>query len=115
MITQHSISESTAALLDINPVECGSPADVADAVHQAMRALPFRTAVRYATEMEGSEYVDPGASELLALVQAAEALWVAQARMLDAIITVNMHLEGEGLPCIHIGNFISRFPIPRCL
>jgi hypothetical protein len=102
------VSDATAALLnlDVDLDGSGNDRDLAglvSVIHQHMQSsLPFRTTVRYASEMDGSDFLDPGAAELLNLVRAAESLQAAQAHMLDAVITANMHLDGEGLPHIHI-------------
>lgn len=103
------VSAATAALLDLDIDLEGGGADdrnipgLVSSIHRRMQSsLQFRTTVQYAAEMDGSEFLNPGDAELLALVRASEALRVAQARMLDAVIAANMHLEGEGLPHIHI-------------
>lgn len=102
------VSDATAALLDLDidldgSVDDRSMAGLVSVIHQRMQSsLQFRTTVRYASEMAGSDFIDPGAAELLALVRAAESLQAAQAHMLDAIVAANMHLEGEGLPPISI-------------
>ena len=103
------VSAATAALLDLDiDLDQGGADDrnipgLVSSIHRRMQSsLQFRTTVRYASEMAGSDFIDPGAAELLALVRAAESLQAAQAHMLDAIVAANMHLEGEGLPPISI-------------
>lgn len=99
------VSESTAAILSIDPSGCSAPDDLVEHIQYSMQhSLPFFSAVYQAEQAEGTEFAEPGAAELLALTRAAEALAIARHNLLQAIVKANLHLEGEGLPTIHLGD-----------
>ncbi|MHB8225053.1 hypothetical protein [Acidithiobacillus sp.] len=99
------VSESTAALLAIDPAGCSTLDDLVEHIQYNMQhSLPFFSAAYHAEQAEGTEFAESGAAELLALTRAAEALAIARHGMLQAIVKANLHLEGEGLPMIYLGD-----------